>query len=163
MKPISIVRFNQPAWASLVVGLCCALAGCETFYGAGITISSPKPVDPACVDAASRYVKPVDEFARIQEGGEAVHFDVRLGDQNVQVSVIDGPPPSVELVSSWKGKSSDEFQRATLLLLSDVYDAVVRSCDIREPPATISTICRMRKRHCDGWMKQYRTASVDNR
>lgn len=163
MKSISIVRFNKPAWASLVVGLSCALAGCETFYGARITISSPNPIDPTCVDAASRYVKSVDRFARIQEGGGAVHFDVRLGDRDVGVSVIDGPPPSIEIQSAWKGKTSHEFQRATLLLLSDVYDAVVRSCDIREPPATIATVCKMRKRHCDDWLKRYKTASADDR
>lgn len=147
-----VVRFNKHAWASLVIGLSCVLAGCESFSGAAISVDTPSPVDPACVDGAGQYVGPVDRFGRLQEQAGAVEFDVRRGIQNVNVMVIEGPPPSIRMESSWKGKASDEMEIASLRLLEDVYNAIMKSCDIRKPPATVSTRCSTR--HCDGWMKR---------
>lgn len=148
-----IVRFHKRAWASLVIGVSCVLAGCESFSGAIISVGVPSPVDPACVDRARQDVGPVDRFARIQDQPGAVEFAARRGTQNVYVMVAEGPPPSIHMESSWKGKASDEMEIVALRLLEDVYYAVVKSCDIREPPATISTHCSTR--HCDGWMARY--------
>jgi hypothetical protein len=146
------VRFNKHAWASLVIGSSCVLAGCESFSGAAISVGAPTPVDPACVDWAVQFVGPVDKFARIQEQTGAVEYNARRGIQSVSVMVIEGPPPSIQMESSWKGKSSDDMEIASLRLLEDVYNAILKSCDIREPPATISTRCSTR--HCDGWLKR---------
>ncbi len=148
-----IVRFNKRAWTSLVVGLSCVLAGCESFSGASITVDTPSPIDPACVDGAARYVGPVEKFGRIQDQAGAVEFNVRRdGAQGVSIMVLDGPPPSMRMVSYWYDQASDEVEIASLRLLENVYNAILKSCDIREPPATVSTLCNTR--HCDDWMKR---------
>jgi hypothetical protein len=52
----------------------------------------------------------------------------------------------------WKGQESDEAEIASLRLLEDVHNAIMKACNIRQPPAEISTHCATR--HCDDWLKK---------
>ena len=140
---------NNRACIGIVLLLSFALPGCDDVTSAEIAVESPERIDPVCVDAAARFLGPVERFDRLPERPGATEFQVKRGPAVMSILVADGPPHTVRMSFGWIGRESDEVELASLQLLSEVHIAIGQSCGIQAPPAKITTRCKTR--HCKNW------------
>ena len=133
--------FSRSACRSLVVGLSCALAACETMSYGRIVVEAAATVDPTCIDRAAEFVNLEDRFDRLPQQQGAVEFAVKRGIAAVGVHIYED---TITMSFGWHGRESRDVEQAAVRLLDDVRRAVIRSCDIQRPPAKITTTCSIR-------------------
>nr|WP_298720446.1 hypothetical protein [uncultured Steroidobacter sp.] len=143
---------NKIACMAIVLVSSSSLVGCEKVTSAEIAVETPVRIDPACIEAAAPRLGPTERFHRLPDRPGGTEFHVKRGPAATTILVADGPPHTVRMAFGWIGRESDEVERASLQLLSDLYAAIVESCGIQAPPAKITTRCKTR--HCDNWMAQ---------